>query len=86
MMAYKILTDGNGGKLIRVVGMGDYMPFSEYDKVQAERDTLAEKVEGSHQFIESLMDNIGAGATISEVADMLCEWWDEKQAESQVGE
>lgn len=35
-MAYKVLTDGNGSKLIRVVGMGDYLPVSEFQKLQAE--------------------------------------------------
>jgi hypothetical protein len=27
-------------------------------------------------FIENVMASIGAGATLSEVTDMLCDWWD----------
>lgn len=35
-MGYKVLTDGNGSKLIQVVGMGCYMPLGEYNKLEQE--------------------------------------------------
>lgn len=41
MMAHKVLTDGNGSSLIRVVGMGDYMPLSDYEALQAEYNKCA---------------------------------------------
>ena len=31
-------------------------------------------------FIENVMASIGAGATLSEVTDMLCDWWDSSVA------
>ncbi len=40
-----------------------------------ERDALAAKNVEQRAFIESVMANIGAGATLNEVADMLCNWW-----------
>lgn len=43
---------------------------------EAERDALAAKVYEQKHFIESVMANIGAGATLDEVVDMLCNWWD----------
>lgn len=38
-MGYKVLTDGNGSKLIQVVGMGCYMPLSEYQKIELDLKT-----------------------------------------------
>lgn len=35
-MAYKILTDGNGSGLIRVVGMGEYIPLKDHQSLVAE--------------------------------------------------
>lgn len=45
-MSYKVLTDGNGSGLIRVVGLGDYMPFSEYQKAAARANALNALVVG----------------------------------------
>lgn len=46
----------------------------------AERDALVAQNYECKFFIESVMANIGAGATLSEVTDMLCDWWDSNVA------
>lgn len=58
-MAYKVLTDGNGSKLIRVVGMGDYMPLKDYEALRLERDALAMKFEKVKEAYKNLCGVIG---------------------------
>jgi hypothetical protein len=46
------------------------------EALTAERDALVAQNYECKFFIESVMANIGAGATLSEVTDMLSDWWD----------
>lgn len=86
-MSYKVLTDGNGGPVIRVVGLGDYIRFDAHNaalvKVNAERGALAaqlkhqnERAEMAEIFIEQLATELGAGATVAEVVDRVAQWLD----------
>lgn len=56
---------------------------TEIEALIAERDALLAQNELLHSFIESVMANIGAGATLDEVADMLCDWWDTRKTPQQ---
>lgn len=53
------------------------------NRLTRERNALAAQNELLHSFIESVMANIGAGATLDEVADMLCDWWDTRKTPQQ---
>ncbi len=86
-MSYKVLTDGNGGPVVRVVGLGDYIRFDAHNaalvKANAERDALAaqlkhqnERAEMAEVFIEQLAFELGAGATVAEAVDRVAQWLD----------
>lgn len=84
-MGYKVLTDGNGGPVIRVVGLGDFIRFEAHN---AERDALAaqlkhqnERAEMAEIFIEQLATELGAGATVAEVVDRVAQWLDADHGE-----
>lgn len=55
-MTYKVLFDGNGGPVIRIVGVGDFVRFDAHNaalvKANAERDAMAKECEhvGRHLF------------------------------------
>lgn len=48
-----------------------YVPESDYKQLQSERDALAATVEALQSGIREIMINIGAGATMSEVCEMV---------------
>lgn len=62
-MSYKVLTDGNGGPVIRVVGLGDYIRFDAHNaalvNANAERDALAAQVEAMRKVVnECAVDSL----------------------------
>lgn len=61
-MAYKVLTDGAGSRLVRIVGMGDYMPAQMYSELESKNAELRTKVEFMARAINNAYDFIPAGA------------------------
>jgi len=59
-MAYKILFDGNGGPVIRVVGVGDFIRFEAHNaalvNANAERDQMAAKAAALDALIVAMQD------------------------------
>ncbi len=52
--------------------------IAERDAALAQNAKLVAQVSEQQSFIESVMANIGAGATLAEVTDMLSNWYDTK--------
>jgi hypothetical protein len=59
-MGYKVLTDGNGSNLIRVVGMGDYMPLSAHQAVVQECEVLQKALTDVTNERDNLAANVNA--------------------------
>lgn len=53
------------------------------DGLQKQLEETSAQAASQQEFIESVMANIGAGATLNEVTDMLCDWWDARPLPSQ---
>lgn len=60
-MSYRVLTDGNGGPVIRVVGLGDFIRFEAHNAAlvaaNAERDALVSLMETLRQADRDYKDN-----------------------------
>lgn len=84
-MSYKGLTDGNGGPVIRVVGLGDFIRFEAHNAaLVALSDQLkhqTERAEMAEIFIENLAPELGAGASLAEVVDRVAQWLDADHGE-----
>lgn len=80
-MSHKVLRDGNGSSLIRVIGIGDYMPLKDHQAmvneceekskaifdIMAERDALAAQVNN----LRDAINYSGAYKSCQELCDAL---------------
>lgn len=55
-MKHKVLFDGNGSSLIRVVGVGHYVPVAEAEALKAERDALAAQAQALKTAAKFILD------------------------------
>lgn len=74
MANYKVLMDGNGSGFIRVVGMGDYVPWpmwneklQECEALRAERDALVAQLAQKEQTIAEMSELCLTVAEVNEI-------------------